>query len=272
MRHSLSPSIYRAAFSALEVEATYETVCVPADRPELVAPVMAEFAARGGGNVTVPHKRVAAAAARLLRPAARRTGAVNCFWLDESGLLVADNTDVGGFRAALDELSEVDLRGSTVLLVGAGGAARAVAVACHEGGAGRIDVLSRRPERAAAMIRDLGIADRAGAIVAASPGQVYDLVVNSTPLGLDRDDPLPLALDALHVGLAFDLVYGRGGTSWTAHAAGLGIRALDGLGMLLQQARLSLENWLGRGLPHVVEVMRQALEEAGGAGIGGPHF
>jgi shikimate dehydrogenase len=107
--------------------------------------------------------------------------------------------------------------------------------------------------------------------VLAGPGAVegpYGLVVNATSLGLDPDDPLPLELDALEAGAAFDLVYGPEGTPWSRQARRRGIPARDGREMLVRQAAASLRRWLGRDPP--LSALREALESrSGGAGSSG---
>ena len=147
---------------------------------------------------------------------------------------------------AAPNLEGLQLEGASVLLLGAGGAARAVAVACAMAGVKRLAVHNRTNRRAETLVADLGIEAIATACserdIAAND---WDLVVNATSLGLDRADPLPMALEPGHVRYAFDLVYGQRGTRWTWHAAAVGVPAIDGLTMLVSQAALSLENWLG---------------------------
>ncbi len=243
--HSLSPVMYRAAFDHMGVRAAYEAVRVPAGDTERLGRAMRELASTGGGNVTVPHKEEAARLADRLLPAAERTGACNCFWKDANDRIVGDNTDVGGFLAAVREIDGLSLSGARVLLLGAGGGARAVAVACAEAGAAEIEVRNRTPGRAERLIADLELASVARvSLPTASPGGRYDLVVNATRVGLTRRDPLPIALPGLRIRFAFDLVYSRDGTAWTRHAGDEGIPALDGLTMLVHQGLLSLELWL----------------------------
>jgi len=202
--------------------------------------------ASGGGNVTVPHKESAARLVDVRSTNVERTGATNCFWLDAEGRLVGDNTDVGGFLAATRDLDGFSLEGAAVLLLGAGGAARAVAAACASARVRKLDVWNRSAGRAEALISDLGLA-RIGtvALAPAASAEGYDLVVNATSLGVDRGDPLPLELEAGRFRYAFDLVYGPGGTDWTRHASEAGIRSIDGHSMLVSQAVLSLERWIG---------------------------
>ena len=244
--HTLSPRLYGAAFAHLEVSATYEARRVERDDAEALQREMHEFGASGGGNVTVPHKRSAAGQLVIRSSAVERTGACNCFWHDPAGGLAGDNTDVEGFLTATTDLDGLQLEGASVLLLGAGGAARAVAAACSAAGVRRLAVHNRTESRAEALVADLGI-DPIATVCSDRDIAVggWDLVVNATSLGLDRPDPLPMALDPDRVRYAFDLVYGPRGTRWTRHAAALGIPAIDGLTMLVSQAVLSLENWLG---------------------------
>jgi len=244
--HSLSPSMYRAAFGHLGIDASYEAVRVPGGDLIALEREMRDLAASGGGNVTVPHKEDAARIVDVVRPYAKRTGACNCFWLDGSGRLVGDNTDVGGFLHATGDLEGLDLAGAKVLLLGAGGAARAVAVACESAGVRRLDVHNRTAERAERLIEDLGL-EKIARTVAVPPGSAttYELVVNSTSLGIEPVDLLPVSFGDVRVRFAFDLVYGRGGTEWTRAAAFAGVPATDGLSMLVRQGVLSLERWFG---------------------------
>ena len=264
VEHSLSPAIHAAAFRELGTDAEY--VLLPAREEELDG-VLPAVARAGGGNVTVPHKE---AAARLVdRPSedVRRTGACNCFWA-EGDEVAGDNTDVGGFRAAVEAWPEAALRGGRILLLGAGGAARAVAAACRDGGAGSVEIWNRTPERARGLVRsiressppggtDLGVLESRW-----DAGGAYDLVVNATSLGLEPDDEFPLELTDVEAAAVFDLVYGREGTAWTRHAADLGMPARDGLEMLVRQAGLSLRRWLDVEPP--IETMRQAARAAAG--------
>lgn len=256
VEHSLSPALYGAAFRELGVEADYVPLAVR--EPEL-AGVLPAVARAGGGNITVPHKE--AAAGHLDRPsgAVRRTGACNCFW-EEEGELAGDNTDVGGFRAAVEAWPAARLEGSRVLLLGAGGAARAVLAACRSEGTRSVEVWNRTTERARALVR--GARERDGEVelrVVETRSEArgpYDLVVNATSLGLSADDPLPLDLEGTRAAAVFDLVYGRNGTAWTAHARGLEIPATDGFEMLVRQAGLSLRRWLDVDPP--LDAMREA--------------
>jgi shikimate dehydrogenase len=263
--HSLSPVLYGTAFSFLEVPGSYGAHLVSRGDAEALRRMMRELGSSGGGNVTVPHKESAALQLDVRSAAVEATGACNCFWLDSAGRLVGDNTDVGGFLTAAAELEGLQLEGASVLLVGAGGAARAVAFACADAGVRRLTVRNRTTDRAAAMIADLGLQELAAVCPAREvPAGAFDLVVNATSLGLHADDELPLVLESGRFQRALDLVYGAEGTEWTRHAEANGIPATDGLSMLVHQAALSLERWLGEPPDRdgLVQAMRKAAEAA----------
>ncbi len=259
--HTLSPTLHRAAFAHLGVDAAYGALSV-ADGE--VAAVMGALArSGGGGNVTLPHKERAAAALDRASEAVRATGACNCFWATETGDLAGDNTDVEGFVGAAEGLLPGEgegLAGREVLLLGAGGAARAVLHGCLRSGASRVDLLNRTTSRAEEVAREVGPGgDRVRVLEERrdAAGR-YDLAVNATSLGVDPGDPLPLDLSELEVGGAFDLVYGRETTGWVRHARRLGLPARDGREMLVRQAAASVERWTGRQVPR--EVLAAALE------------
>lgn len=262
--HSISPAVHRAAFRELGVDAEY--VARRVDAAELEG-ALRELAARGGGNVTLPHKERAAGIVEARTPAVESTGACNCFWQDDAGRLWGDNTDVDGFRAAIREL-DLTLDGSRVLLLGAGGAARAVAAACVMDGVKRLDLLNRTLVRAERLAEELAGTPPARLRVLARAGDLgagYDLVVNATSLGLRPSDPLPIDLEPLEAAAAFDLTYAPGGTRWTDHAARLGVRVADGVTMLVHQAARSLIRWLGDvepPLPQMRLAARVALDDA----------
>lgn len=258
--HSLSPAIQNAAIAAAGLDGVYVVLRCGADD---VAPALVAIArAGGGGNVTVPHKLRILPVLDRSTAAVRRTGACNTFWLEE-GRICGDNTDVAGFRAAAGRLIG-SCAGARVLLLGAGGAARAAAAALGEDGAAEIVVLGRSPERARRLADDF--AAHGAPVVAvqalAAPAEPFDLVVNATPLGLGAGDPLPLDLATIRAGAALDLVYHTGGTRWTRHAAALGIAAADGALMLLAQGAAAFERWWGRPAP--IDAMHAALDAAAG--------
>lgn len=249
--HSPSPAIYEAAFNALGADAEYAATSV--SDVEL-ASAMRELAAVGGGNITLPHKRRAAALLDVPTAAVARSRACNCFWGGRDGSLVGDNTDIGGFLRSVEGLLEdagTSLRGSRSLVLGAGGAARAVLIGLDAAGAATAEVLNRTRLGAEQMLDELGLETLRTRILVGAEDATgrYDLVINATSLGLRPSDPLPLDLSRLEAAAAFDCVYGPAGTPWTRHATATGLATRDGLEMLVQQARISVLNWLGEEPP-----------------------
>lgn len=253
--HSLSPVLHNAALQALHLDGVYVALsCSAADCPGLLRGVAQ---AGGGGNVTLPHKEIAART--IERPSAlvKRTGACNTYWL-EKGQICGDNTDVEGFQRAVQSAFG-DLAGAHVLVLGAGGAARAVLAALADARAARVSLLARTPARAEQLAFILaGSATRIQPAVAGASDPV-DLVVNATPLGLHDHDPEPFPLDRLRPGtLVFDLVYHPQETAWVRAARAAGLRAADGKEMLLQQAAASFRRWWRCDPP--IDVMRETLD------------
>jgi shikimate dehydrogenase len=259
--HSLSPAFQNAAIAALGLDAVYVALRCDAQH---AAPLLRGIARAGGaGNVTIPHKALAAECIERPTAALRRTGACNTFWV-ESGVLCGDNTDVEGFRLAASQLID-DRHGSRALIIGAGGAAAAAAYALLQDGASGVTLLNRSPDRARTLASRLDPGASVMEVVTtytALHGRDYDLVVNASAVGLTDDDPLPIDLAILgRAGAALDLVYGRGAiTPWVRHARGLRVPAADGTEMLLGQGAAAFARWFGVEAP--LEAMRGAL--AGG--------
>lgn len=255
VEHSLSPVFQQAALDAAGIPLRYERLDVAPER--LAQTLVSLRAERAAGNITLPHKREALATCDVLTPLAQDVGAVNTFWTDEAGRLCGDNTDVGGFEAAVRHLLPRPLDGLCVLLVGAGGAAHAVREAVRHWPEARLIVQARRPSEAAALVAPLGARGAAlasdHAALVATLGEV-DLVVNTTPLGLGADDPLPLDVGLLRPRhTVLDLTYRRSGpTALVAACRSRGIRADDGLRMLVEQGALAFERWFDQPAPRSV--------------------
>jgi shikimate dehydrogenase len=238
--HSLSPAFQNAALRRAGIPLVYEALDVRAD--SLLATMQGLVADRGAGNVTIPYKPSVRELCGAVTPIAERVGAVNTFWT-EDGALHGDNTDVGGFTAAvIAELGNVP-RGDMVVF-GAGGTAAAVCAAAEQWGM-PVRIVSRSAERASDLAKRF-------ASVAAVATDVRDalansaLVVNATPLGMRDTDALPVEIEAIPRGaLIVDVVYRRGGTAWVRSARQEGIAAIDGLGMLVEQGALAFERWFG---------------------------
>jgi shikimate dehydrogenase len=257
--HSASPEIQNAAFAEAGVDGVYVAVrCAPEDLSGFMRGLAR---AGGGGNITLPHKEKAASTLDVPSEAVRRTGACNTFW-GVDGKLHGDNTDVDGFRRAVLTFMHGSIQGIRVLVLGAGGAARAALLGLLEEGAGEVLLFNRTAERARAVARRIG-GERARAVPLASAldDERFDLVVNTTRLGLEPGDPAPFDLSRLdRIGAAMDLVYGREKTSFVRSAEALGVRSTDGMEMLVQQGAASFERWWGRPAP--IEAMRAAIRGA----------
>jgi shikimate dehydrogenase len=263
VHHSLSPTLHNGAFAALGLESLYVALRAPA---ELVGPLMRAVAREGGGgNVTLPHKGSAAAALDHAEPAVTATGACNAFWWDEGRGLCGDNTDVAGFAAAAEALINGSLKGCRVLLLGAGGAGRAVAYACLARGVARLDLVNRSMARSESLARALGEPGclRLRERLEDTESEFYDLAVNATSLGLRAADPMPLDPAAIEARAVLDLVYSRAETPLVRAARDAGLRAEDGRRMLVEQAVASFRLWVGREPPR--ELMSTAVGLTGPA-------
>lgn len=239
--HSRSPRIHRAALAACGLAGEYVAREVDAIG---FAGACEEIAAGelDGANVTMPHKRAAHDACRLLDPDAVRAEAVNTL-ARRDGILAGWNTDVAALRRALESLPEEE-----VLLLGAGGAAAAVLVA----GAARQVTVAARSEATAKKLVDRVHADaRVVPWGTAVPGAI---VVNATPLGM-KGEPLPAGVLEAAAGLV-DLAYGEAPTPAVRWARSRGLPAIDGISILVAQAAESFEIWTGLSAPRAV--MEQA--------------
>ena len=242
--HSLSPVLQNAALRAAGIHVRYEALDVPRSTlDQTLADLRRE---RAAGNVTIPYKDVMHDACDRLTETARAVGAVNTFWTAVDGALVGDNTDVDGFRAAVRELlgGEEPGTGAVVGLLGAGGAAAAVLHALERWPNARALVYSRTQQRAEQLVKRFRVpAEVVAAAEAAVDGSTF--VVNATPVGL-RDDAVPVAIDALAEGaVVLDLAYRPGETALVRGAKSRGLRAMDGLTMLVEQGALAFERWFG---------------------------
>jgi shikimate dehydrogenase len=257
VRHSLSPTIHNAAFEAAGLDWCYLAFEVPRGEAATAVDAMRALGI-DGLNVTMPHKADAAAAVDRLSPAAGALGAVNTI-VREGSVLVGENTDGDGFVQALRTDEGVDLDGMRCLVVGSGGAARAVVRALGLAGAAEIVVAARRPD-AAASVTELAAVARVGAVDEADG---MDLVVNATPVGMDDvvelDPPsLPIPAERLGAGqLVVDLVYHPLVTPLVREARARGAVAVNGIGMLVHQAAIAFRLWTGEDAP--IESMSAAV-------------
>ena len=262
VKHSRSPVIHRFWLNELGLDGDY--VIKPVE-PERVVDFFAGFVRGGfvGCNVTVPHKEAAFAAVGRREAAAEETGALNTVWI-EDGRLVGTNTDPIGFLASLDaEAPGWDADGGPAVVLGAGGAARAVVWALVKRGLAPVTVVNRTRERAKAL------ADSFGAPVTIAgwdglPRRLRDarVLVNTTTLGMHGQPLLDVDVSALPgAAVVNDLVYVPLETPLITSARVAGLRAVGGLGMLLHQAVPGFMHWFGK-CPTVTPALRAVVEKS----------
>ena len=249
VRHSLSPTIMNAAFAAAGLDWVYTAFEVAEGRGADVVAAMRTLGI-GGLSVTMPHKGAVHDAVDERTAVAADLGAVNCVFR-QGDRLVGDNTDGAGFLDTLRLDRGVEVAGLRCVVVGAGGAGRAVARALGGAGAADVAVVNRSPEPAA---RAAQLAGSRGRVGTAADVPAADLVVNATPLGMGDvaagEARLPVDPAALRSGqVVVDLVYHPEVTPLLAAAAARGATALNGVGMLVHQAAHAFVRWTGERAP-----------------------
>jgi shikimate dehydrogenase len=275
VEHSLSPQMQNAALKHCKIDMRYARFHILPDELREAIDVIGklEFI---GVNLTIPHKIAAVELLDVADDNVKRIGAVNVIKI-EGGKLRGLNTDGRGFARAIREEFSVDLRDLRVMILGAGGAARAIALQCAKENCERLVIANRSLDKAQKLADDLrdffagpkvlGPVARLQPIPleeAAIRFQVghVDLVVNATPIGLNRGDPspIPARLLAPHL-MIYDTIYSAERTPLVSAATEAGARAVNGLSMLLHQGALAFEIWFQREAP--LDVMRKAI---GGSG------
>lgn len=247
VEHSRSPSIHRYWLAQYGIDGAYDKEAV---EPKDLAGFLGSLASQGyaGANVTLPHKEAALRLAVVADEAARSIGAANTLWLDQAGRLCAGNTDAYGFITNLEaEAPNWNEGGRPVVVLGAGGAARAILHGLLSEGAARIVLTNRTRGRADDLAKEFGPSvvvvdwqDRERALAGVG------LLVNATSLGMTGKEPLALDLAALPAdAVVADIVYSPLQTKLLAAARARGNRTVDGLGMLLYQAVPGFERWFG---------------------------
>lgn len=264
VEHSLSPAIHNAAFQKLGLNFVYL-----AFRVEAIGDAIKGLRALGnfrGASVTIPHKVAAVPFLDAVEPTARHIGAINTI-VAEGGSLTGYNTDATGALRALRE-SAVALKGQHVVMLGSGGAARAIAFALGtEGGIDRLSLLGIDERERTALAQDLqsktGLAAQAAPLDEATLRQVLpeaQVLIHCTPMGMSPNVqgtsvPAPL----LHAGLTvMDIVYNPRETRLLREAKAAGCRTIPGLEMFLHQAAAQFELWTNQAAP--TDVMRAVLE------------
>lgn len=251
-----------SAFAKAGLEWRYLTLEVgPEDLPAAVAGLLAM--GFRGGNLTIPHKVAVLEHLDRLTEAAELIGAVNCI-IEEDGALVGDNTDGKGFVESLRPL--VDPKDKRVVMFGAGGAARAIAVESALAGASHFTIVNRDPTRAESLLQTINDRTDASATFVEwdhdyQVPEESDILINATSIGLgDPDGELRVAFDSMRSSqVVADVIFNPPQTRWLQHAQDAGCQTLDGLGMLVNQGAIAFKSWTG--VDPDVEVMREALEE-----------
>jgi shikimate dehydrogenase len=265
IRHSLSPAIMNAAFAATGADWVFLAFDVPEGQG---AAAIAAARALGieGLSVTMPHKAAVHGAVDECTPAAAELGAVNCVYR-RGDRLIGDNTDGPGFVDALRLDEGIEPAGLRCVVVGAGGAGRAVARALGASGAAEVAVVNRSPAPA---VRAAALAGERGRVGSSDDIAGADLVVNATPVGMapaaGAPEGLPLDPGVLHAGqVVVDLIYHPSVTPLLAAARSRGAVAVNGLGMLVHQAAHNFRRWTAASPPldAMAAAARAALDRAG---------
>ena len=271
--HSLSPLLHNTAFAEMGLDWVSVGCRVPAGRTGAALDGALALGIRGL-SVTMPHKDEVARLVARRSPLASRLGAVNCVVAEEDGWR-GENTDGAGLVAALGRRDGFDPRGRSCLVVGAGGAARAVIAALADAGAAEVVVVNRTPERAVSAV---ALAGEVGRIGGPEDAPASDLVVNATPVGMAGTAPAdggaggaapwPLDPSLIHAGqVVVDLIYHPAETRWMEAVRARGASVSNGLGMLVHQAALQVADWTGAAPP--IEAMWRAVADrqvGGGSG------
>ena len=262
--HSLSPCIHGHWLAVYKIKGDYVPIRV---RPRDLKKMLKRLARAGyaGINVTLPHKEAVVRLADVLSPQARRMGAANTL-VFRDGLIYADNTDAFGFLAHLRQsLPRLDLRGRTVTVLGAGGAARAVCFALLDAGVTSFHIVNRDHARARRLGRDL-LQEGADMVALFDWGQERlslpdaALLVNATSLGMKGQRALTIDLGPLPASApVYDVVYRPLMTDLLKQARRRGHAVVTGLGMLLHQARPGFTSWFGKK-PRVTAALIAQLE------------
>ncbi len=261
--HSRSPRLHGFWLDETGVDGAYLPLPVKADRIEQALRALPVLGFRGC-NLTVPHKRAALAIVDRIDPLARRVGAINTIVVAPNGSLEGTNTDAFGFRENLRELApQWNSASGPVVVLGAGGAARAVVVALSDAGAAEIRIVNRTLARAEALAGDLSTPQTRITIHSwdevSAVQRHAGLLVNTTSLGMVGEPPLVLDLSPLPVSApVVDVVYVPLETELLAAARRAGHPAVDGLGMLLHQGRPGFEAWFGAPV-RVTDGLRSAI-------------
>lgn len=263
VKHSRSPLIHGFWLDRYKIEGSYRAIEV---KPEDFEDFIKGLEKQGlcGGNVTIPHKEAAFKLSAKPDAAAQAIGAANTLWL-ENGVLHASNSDAYGFAANLDDLVPEWTHAGSALVLGAGGASRAIIHALKMRGITDIHIVNRTHARACELAEHFGVSAQPWHKADDLVGDV-DLIINTTSLGMSgheddhgESDDFPLSFDKVRPGtIATDIIYVPLQTPFLKKAAKFGLKTADGLGMLLHQAVPGFERWFGIR-PQVDEELRALI-------------
>ena len=253
--HSLSPALHNAAYAALGLDWVSVPFPVSAGKGSEAVAAMRTLGL-AGLSVTTPHKDAVAQTADSVSDAVAALGAANCLVASADGRVRAENTDGDGFLGGLLEDADTTVREKTVVVLGAGGAARAISVACADAGAAGVLVVNRTVQRAEVCA---GLAGSVGVVAQQADIPSADIVVNATTVGMAPDSAMPCDPALLHRGqIVVDIVYNPSETVWLVAARAAGIRSYNGLSMLVHQAGFAITHWTGQPAP--IDAMRSVLK------------
>jgi shikimate dehydrogenase len=256
VQHSLSPTIYNAAFSFDQIDWIYVAVEVLKGDVQLILDEMHALPV-GGLSVTMPHKETVANLLNRCTHQVKKLGVANCVYRD-GDTLIGHNTDGEGFLRSLKEETNEEVAGKTYLIIGAGGAARAVSLALGESGAKEVVIANRDEAKASSVALLAGPSGRVGNI---SEAHSADVIINATPLGMggtgnEKQLPLPIT-NIQKEQIVVDLIYNPLETPLLNSARLIGARTVNGIGMLVHQAALQYALWTGKEAP--LDVMFDAV-------------
>lgn len=263
--HTLSPAMHNAAFQSLGMDAVYLAFDVsPSNLPTALS-AMRDLGF-GGLNLTVPLKEEVRKHLSQCDWYADRLGAINTVEFLPDGTTKGHNTDGAGFLDGVKEAFGANIHGLSVVLLGSGGAGRAVAITCAVQGAKKVVLANRNMGRADRLADEISRLAPSVEVVAVEVGgqallracEAAELIVQATSIGLKNDDPSLLAPEAFHPGqIAYDLIYTVPETAFMKAATLGGAKSANGLGMLLHQGARAFTIWTGKEAP--VEAMRRTL-------------
>ncbi|TDQ38030.1 shikimate dehydrogenase [Aureibacillus halotolerans] len=261
--HSLSPIMHNEAFASLGIDASYIAYSVdPTELPEAVRGLKALGVK--GFNVTIPHKVAIMPLLDSIDPLALKLGAVNTVVIDQ-GKLIGYNTDGLGYLRSLNQILPKPLEDSNVLIVGAGGAARALFITLDEKKPQKLDIVNRSFDRAETLIKGSAHPENHTIFTyeeAEVVLQTYDVIINTTSVGMSpNDSEQPLSLNTVTAGsVVSDIVYNPLETALLKEAKAKGCIVHDGVGMFVGQGALAFEHWTKQQAPE--KRMRQVVLEA----------